>query len=179
MIEIPSNSNWFIPENLSIFEKELENELTISHSLFGCSLKAVAKNELNDDVLFTDNINFYIIHLTWSVAGDNIYPKYKKISQNSIKYILNNTTLAFRIYPLPNGTNYGYNELANPQNVISIFDYCQILEAVITKAGWNFLIDYYGYNKLFKINNKSDWLDCSNIDEFILEIQNQIDMSPT
>jgi hypothetical protein len=31
--------------------------------------------------------------------------------------------------------------------------------------GWIFLISYYEYEELFKINNKSGWLECSDLEE--------------
>ena len=40
-----------------------------------------------------------------------------------------------------------------------LFDYCQILEAYITKSGWLFLINHYGYEKLFEIDKRSRWFD--------------------
>ena len=47
---------------------------------------------------------------------------------------------------------YTEDDLMKPETVEELFDYCQILEAYITKRGWAVLIDYYGYEKLFEID---------------------------
>lgn len=82
-------------------------------------------------------------------------------------------TLAFYIYPVPHGTRFSRDDLSREGQVIILFDYCQILEAVISKQGWNFLIDFYGYEQLFYMNRKSDWLDCSTVEEFIFEVESE------
>lgn len=83
-------------------------------------------------------------------------------------------TLAYYIYPLPKGTEYTKEDLKNENKVEELFDYCQILEGVITKEGWNYLIEEYGYEKLFYINNKSGWFDCDTLEEYICMIENNI-----
>ena len=70
--------NWFVPTNEVAFEAQLKKELVPSHFLFGITLKAVGKNSRNDDVLFCDGIDFYIVHLTWAI-GTEEFPKYKKV----------------------------------------------------------------------------------------------------
>lgn len=52
-----------------------------------------------------------------------------------------------------------------------LFDYCQILEAYITKSGWLFLINHYGYEKLFEIDKRSRWFDEDTIESFIERVQ--------
>ena len=76
-------------------------------------------------------------------------------------------TLAFYIYPLPQGTSFTANDLSVSDNVRILFDYMQIFLAVISKEGWEFLIQQYGYDGLFEINSKSGWIDCERLDEFI------------
>ncbi len=65
-----------------IFENRLRTELTPEHSLFekGKDLVAVAKSERNDDVLFWDGVDYYIVHLTWG-KGNAHFPIYKIIHQ--------------------------------------------------------------------------------------------------
>lgn len=75
--------NWLEPTNEATFEAQLKKELVPLHPLFEIALKAVGKNSRNDDVLFRDEIDFYIIHLTW-VTGTKDYPKYKKIYAGEI-----------------------------------------------------------------------------------------------
>ena len=49
-------------------------------------------------------------------------------------------TLAFYVYPIPQGTLFTANDLSSPDNVKILFDYMQIFLAVISKEGWEFLI---------------------------------------
>ena len=83
--------------------------------------------------------------------------------------------LAYYHYPfLPDRSFKEYTEadLKNPAKVEELFDYCQILEAYITKSGWAFLVQFYGYERLHEIDKKSGWLsdlcdDVDNIEEYI------------
>jgi hypothetical protein len=83
--------------------------------------------------------------------------------------------LAYRIYPEPSGTEYQYSNLMNKAEVECLFDYCQVLEAMISRDGWKVLIDYYGFQGLYEINEKSGWFDCDNLEEFIFEVESHID----
>ena len=65
----------------------------------------------------------------------------------------------------------------NPEVLEELFGYCQILEAYITKKGWEFLIDYYGYEKLYEIDKKSGWLDDVTLEKYIASVQYEIDIS--
>lgn len=55
-------------------------------------LVAVAKSERNDDVLFWDGVDYYIVHLTWG-KGNAHFPIYKIIHQNDIIEYLENDYL--------------------------------------------------------------------------------------
>lgn len=79
--------------------------------------------------------------------------------------------LAYRIYPLPNGTYYHGNDLSEEEDVKRLFDYCKILEATIFQSGWEFMINKFGYECLFSINEKSGWLDSEDIEEFRSDIE--------
>lgn len=83
--------------------------------------------------------------------------------------------LAFYIYPEPKGTRYFDDDLKHETTVKILFDYCQIFDAIIYKEGWRFLIDYHGYEKLFEINKRSDYLDASTLEEFIEEVNQEIE----
>lgn len=88
--------------------------------------------------------------------------------------------LAYYYYPFSDNHNfmeYTKNDLTNPLKVEELFDYCQILEAYITKSGWKFLINYYGYEKLYEIDIKSGWFDAETLDEYILYVQSDMDNS--
>ena len=87
-------------------------------------------------------------------------------------------TLAFYICPLPQGTSFTANGLSVSDNVRILFDYMQIFLAVISKEGWEFLIQQYGYDGLFEINSKSDWIDCERLDEFIEALEYEKETSP-
>ncbi|MGQ3480680.1 hypothetical protein [Paenibacillus sp. TY11] len=50
--------------------------------------------------------------------------------------------LAYRIFPEPLGTTYQDYDLTNRADVEKLFDYCQILEAMISRQGWQFLINH-------------------------------------
>lgn len=86
--------------------------------------------------------------------------------------------LAFYVYPLPQGTSFTANDLSLPVNVETLFDYRQIWLAVISKEGWEFLIQQYGYERLFEINIKSGWIDCEELDEFIEALEYEVEISP-
>lgn len=85
-------------------------------------------------------------------------------------------TLAFYVYPLPQGTSFTADDLSVPGNVEMLFNYMQIWLAAISKEGWEFLIQQYGYEKLFEINIKSDWIDCEELDEFIEALEYEIEI---
>lgn len=87
-------------------------------------------------------------------------------------------TLAFYLYPEPQGTSFTADDLSFPDNVETLFGYMPLLLAVIYKEGWNFLIQQHGYEKLFEINNMSEWIDCETLDEFIESLAYEIEISP-
>ena len=84
--------------------------------------------------------------------------------------------LAYRIYPKPEGTSYFADDLKNQKIVLELFDYCQILEAVIYKEGWEFLIKQFGVEKLFELNQNSGWLDVENSEDFKKELERQMNV---
>ncbi|WP_334073102.1 hypothetical protein [Paenibacillus sp. A14] len=83
--------------------------------------------------------------------------------------------LAFRIYPLPHGTSYRYTDLLQPETVEILFDYCQIMEAVIYKEGWEMLLNYHGLETLYMLNRKSEWFDCNSKEELLRYIEAYIE----
>jgi hypothetical protein len=86
--------------------------------------------------------------------------------------------LAYRIYPEPYGTEYQHSNLLDKAEVESLFDYCQILEAMISRDGWKVLIDYHGFQGLYRINEKSGWFDSNSLEDFIFEVESYIDSLP-
>ena len=88
------------------------------------------------------------------------------------------SVLAFYVYPLPQGTPFTSDDLSVSDNVEKLFDYMQILLAVVSKEGWNFLIQKYGYERLFEINSRSGWIDCETIEEFVEAVKYEKEISP-
>ena len=85
---------------------------------------------------------------------------------------------AFDVFPVQEVTSFTFDDLSCSDNVEKLFDYMQILLAVISKEGWDFLIQKYGYERLFEINNRSGWIDCETIEEFIEAIKYEKEISP-
>lgn len=70
---------WWAPDSMTTFEKELERELGPGHPLAGKRMRAVAKSDCADDVLFFGEGAFFSVHLTYS--GKNVlpFPLYERI----------------------------------------------------------------------------------------------------
>lgn len=91
--------------------------------------------------------------------------------------------LAYYLYPfIPNQDvkEYSKEDLMDPKKVEELFDYCQILEAYITKVGWQFLIEHYGYEKLFEIDKRSGWLSDrteNTLEEYIEWVKYEISIA--
>lgn len=98
----------------------------------------------------------------------------RKTIKNEAEYGSADNTLAFGIYPLPDGTRYRKQDLMDKEVVETLFDHCQILQAAIFEDGWKFLLSYHGYDVLFAINKQSGWFDCETIDEFKIELENHL-----
>ena len=79
--------------------------------------------------------------------------------------------IAYRMYPLPKGTVYSEDDIQTIEDVIKLFDYCQILEALISKEGWEYLIDRFGIEGLYEADKKSGWFDCDSIEEFAENVE--------
>ena len=69
---------------------------------------------------------------------------------------------------------YWEGDLNNERKVENLFDYAQILEVVINKKGWEYLIDKYGLKALFEINQRSGWIDCETIEEFKMRVEDMM-----
>lgn len=86
--------------------------------------------------------------------------------------------LAFYHYPFAYNQEfkeYTKVDLMNPHKVEELFGYCQILEAYITKTGWDFLISHYGYDGLYHIDKKSEWFEVDNFEEFKSLVDGEIE----
>lgn len=78
----------------------------------------------------------------------------------------NNEWLAWYIDPEGKGTYYYKEDLQEEENVVAIFDYCQIFLAIINNRGWEFLINHYSLQKLYELDLQSGWNDCKTIEEY-------------
>lgn len=86
--------------------------------------------------------------------------------------------LAFYHYPFVQNQDfreYTKEDLSKASKVEELFDYCQILEAYITKSGWDYLIWQYGYEGLYEIDCKSKWFDVDSLEEFQQCIEAEIE----
>lgn len=86
--------------------------------------------------------------------------------------------LACYIYPIPKGREYTETDLRNPTNVVELFGYCGILEGLITKEGWRFLVEAYGYERLYKMDKEALWNDSETIEEYIDWVMHEMEISP-
>ncbi len=75
--------------------------------------------------------------------------------------------IAWYIYPEPHGTNYLEEDLTK-EIVLEIFDYSQILLAIITRKGWKCLFEKFGIKELIEIDRVSGWLEDDDLGEWIL-----------
>lgn len=77
--------NWFLlPADNTFFAKELKIELHSDDKFLSGEIRAVAKCESNDDVLFqgivSNSCSWRIYHLTYAVDNALGYPKYIEFS---------------------------------------------------------------------------------------------------
>ena len=83
--------------------------------------------------------------------------------------------VAYRIYPLPNGTVYTEEHFKTLKDVEMLFDYCGIMEAMISKKGWDFLINKFGMEGLYEADKNSRWLywDGDSLEQFICDVEHE------
>ena len=74
--------------------------------------------------------------------------------------------------------DYYEDDLKEEKIVEELFDYAQILLAYIEYEGWKFLIDQYGYEKLYEIDKKSGWLTdkSDNLQDYIEWVKYEMDI---
>ena len=77
-------------------------------------------------------------------------------------------------YPSHDGKNYYEEDLKDEKTVEELFDYCGIQDGFIKPAGWKFLSEYYGYEKLYEINERSGYLWVDSVEEFVRDIEDCI-----
>lgn len=80
--------NWYmvpLSQSYGVFVEELKKEIGEDHFLYYKKVRAVAKCESNDDVLFVTDREaetdiYYIFHLTYSKQNLEGFPKYEKFA---------------------------------------------------------------------------------------------------
>jgi len=67
-------------------KKQLIKETGPESDLFSIkdNLVAVAKSDRQDDVLFSDGDNYYVVHLTYNTNNSSGYPLYKVLKQSEL-----------------------------------------------------------------------------------------------
>ena len=79
--------------------------------------------------------------------------------------------VAYMIYPLPNGRVRTEEDLRTPDDVERLFNACQIMEGMISKKGWDFLIAKFGMEGLYEIEQKSCWFNSDSFEEFVADVE--------
>lgn len=78
--EYGNEFNWsMVPLINKTFVDELKREICSEHFLYQKPIRAAAKCDSNDDVLYvTDDETYYIIHLTYSSENTAEFPRWKE-----------------------------------------------------------------------------------------------------
>ena len=76
------------------------------------------------------------------------------------------------------GPGYREEDLRDPALVEELFDYCQILYAVISKEGWDFLLSTHGLEDLYRIDCRSGWHDSPNLAAFRADVEMERTAAP-
>lgn len=78
--------NWYLlPLFNNTFVAELKKEIGTAHFLYEKDIRAVAKCDSNDDILYAvrgdkGEDKYYIFHLTYSVNNAEGFPKYREFN---------------------------------------------------------------------------------------------------
>ena len=88
------------------------------------------------------------------------------------------SVLGWHQFPEPEGRGYREEDLRDPALVEELFDYCQILYAVISKEGWDFLLSTHGLEELYRIDCRSGWHDSSNLAAFRADVEMERSAAP-
>lgn len=75
--------------------------------------------------------------------------------------------LAYKIDPQPDGTRLYENDLQTEEDIIQLFDACQLIRTMICAEGWKYLLNKFGLIGLYQVDLKSGWLDTENKQEWL------------
>ncbi|MDO4975708.1 MAG: hypothetical protein Q4E53_00445 [Eubacteriales bacterium] len=76
-----------------------------------------------------------------------------------------------------NTIEYTKEQLQDPSLVKELFDYCHIYEGYITYEGWLYLIEIFGYDFLFEMNQESGWFDCKDLESYISQVNYEMNLA--
>lgn len=160
-IQFPSQSFWYYWKF-----KEIENNKWEIEALWGKeNQKKIKVEKVHFKKEFQKLIDFVETDLKKKGYDLFDFPEYQTIRKNDDDKIL-----AWRKYPEPIGGNYYSHSLQKEFDVRILFDYCQILEAIIFSDGWDFLISKYGLKKLYEIDKISGWFEWNSQEEWLESI---------
>ncbi len=91
------------------------------------------------------------------VSKGNIYKQMQRSAPENV--------LAWDMYPEPDGRIYTSEHLKSLDLVEGLFNLCQILEAIIYRDGWKFLVETHGIERLLEVDKISGWFFDNTFDE--------------
>ena len=86
--------------------------------------------------------------------------------------------LGWYLFPEPEGTCYGEEELKDPEVVKELFGYCGLWYALISQEGWDFLLEVYGLERLYQIDHDSLWHDSLDLTQFAADVAYERGIAP-
>lgn len=84
--------------------------------------------------------------------------------------------LAYRIVPESDGKKYFESDLKTEEQVVELLKCCRNSEAVISPAGWTFLAETFGMQKMFELTKASKWINFDTFAGFEAMIKIEIDV---
>ena len=78
--------------------------------------------------------------------------------------------LARFIYPKPKGVTLFAEDLITEDAVVQLFNACQIFQGLIYAKGWAFLYQHYGLERLYLIDQTSEWFNTDDKGEWLESI---------
>lgn len=75
--------------------------------------------------------------------------------------------LAFESFGNEMGRDYFAKDLEGDDQIVILFDLCQILQAYITPEGWRHLFSNFGIKRLYGIDKISGWLNTDDPEDWI------------
>ena len=86
--------------------------------------------------------------------------------------------LAIGLYPEPDGTEYWEEDLSDEAAVYDLFVSCSQMDTYLTKSGWEYLIDNFGYETLYDLDKQAGYLDCESVEQYEEWVGYEIEDAP-